>query len=558
MGSCNSRFRVLPVLAVLLCSMPVGTRLATAQETSGSPAVVDTIIIVRDDVFNAEEVAQSGIFSTMNRLHPITKERVIRNYLQFTAGEPFDSASVAESERQLRTKKIFRELSMDSVRLEDGRLAVVVHSQDGWSLKPKLSFSIASTGDWTGTFGINEINLLGTGNQVYAAYVKELDRDGLNASADFDRVFGANFDVAGNYAGMSDGKNGNWVAGLPFRNSESSKSYDWEGRWANQNVNQYRAELLGDSTAFDTLVYRRDAFINNINAGLATRAKTGGYLRFGATVGIRQEQYTRNLDPGALVEDSVYGTVGLWGEVTKVRFRQYRRFNGFGTEDIDLSSSLRLSATLAPDNFGWQRTGVGLGIKAATGQAGIIEGRGWVWTSIEANYLWNAAVQDSGRLVFNAAAGFKPAERHSTALQVQVGRLWNPAPGNEFDLGFENAPRGWEAHSFVGTRTWWAQIEHRFYAVDKLFNLLGIGFGAFFDYGGAWYEDQSSRSGGSVGAGLRLGSALSTVAMTGRADIVYKLGGHATGDRWVFAFGSGFAFPRRTVPVINYRAQPPP
>ena len=34
--------------------------------------------------------------------------------------------------------------------------------------------------------------------------------------------------------------------------------------------------------------------------------------------------------------------------------------------------------------------------------------------------------------------------------------------------------------------------------------------------------------------------------------------GKHTGDRWVFAFGSGFAFPRRTIPVINYRAQPPP
>lgn len=46
--------------------------------------------------------------------------------------------------------------------------------------------------------------------------------------------------------------------------------------------------------------------------------------------------------------------------------------------------------------------------------------------------------------------------------------------------------------------------------------------------------------------------------MTGRIDIVYKIGESATGDRWVFAFGSGFAFPRRTIPVTNYKAQPPP
>ncbi len=550
--------RVLAGLAFGIGFLPGLVSEVQAQEAAQQPAIIDTIIIRRDNVFNEEEAAGAGAFRVMNKLHIVTKERVIRDYLQFEVGEPFDSAAVAESERQLRLKRIFREMSIDTTRLEDGRLAVVVHSQDGWSLKPKVKFSVATTGDWTGTFGLNEINLLGTGNQVYAAYVKELDRDGLNASLDFDRVFGANFDVAGNYAGLSDGKNGNWVVGLPFRNTESSNSYEYDGLWADQEILQYRVEEIADSTALDTTRYRRDAFISNINAGLATRARTGNYLRFGATVGVRNEQYFRDPSAAGMVDDSIYGTVGIWSEISKARFQQYRRFNGFGIEDIDLSSTVRLTATLAPESFGWQRTGVGLGILASTGQTGIVGSRGWVWTSIEANYLWNAAVQDSGRVIFNVAAGFKPAERHSTAIQVQLGRLWNPAPGNEFDLGFENAPRGWEAHSFVGTRMWWAQIEQRFYAVDKFLNLVGIGFGAFFDYGGAWYDDQSSRSGGSIGAGLRLGSALSTVAMTGRADLVYKIGDNLTGDRWVFAFGSGFAFPRRTIPVINYKAQPPP
>jgi len=550
--------RAFALLAFGLGVFPGVVSEAQAQDAARPSAIIDTIIITRDNVFNEQEAAGSGIFRTMNKLHIVTSEDVIRNYLQFEAGEPYDSAAVAESERQLRLKRIFRELSMDSTRLEDGRLAVVVHAQDGWSLKPKVKFSIASTGDWTGTLGVNEINLLGSGNQVYVAYVKELDRDGLNTSLAFERIIGWNFDAAGNYAGLSDGKNGNWIIGLPFRNTESSKLYQWDGLWADQDVLQYRVENVADSAVLDTTVYRRNAFSNNINAALAMTARTGNYLRFGATVGIRNEQYYQDPSAGAMVDDSIYGTAGVWGEISKTRFQQYRRFNGFGDEDIDLSSTLRLTATLAPKSFGWQGTGVGLGIAASTGQTGIIRGRGWVWTSIEANYLWNAAVQDSGRVIFNIAAGFKPAARHSTAIQLQVGRLWNPAPGNEFDLGFENAPRGWEAHSFVGTRSWWAQIEHRFYAVDKFLNLIGIGFGAFFDYGGAWYDDQSRRSGGTIGAGLRMGSALSTVARTGRVDIAYKIGDNVTGSRWVFAFGSGFAFPRREIPVINYKAQPPP
>ncbi|MGB5304512.1 MAG: hypothetical protein WBP17_15295 [Gemmatimonadota bacterium] len=544
--------------AVVVLFLSVLAPAAFAQEVTPQSAIVDTIIIKRDNVFNEEEAASSGIFRVMNKIHVTTKEFVIRDYLQFEAGEPFDSASVAESERQLRLRRLFRDISMDSVRLDDGRLAVMVNSQDGWSLKPKFKFSVASTGDWTGTFGINEINLLGTGNQVYAAYVKELDRDGLNASALFTRIFGWDFDAGGNYAGLSDGRNGNWLVGLPFRNTQSSKSYQWDALWADQDIIQYRVTDLPDSVATDTTTYRREAFINTLKAGLAARNLVGNYVRWGADVGIRREEFY--LDPSAsgTVPDSIYGHVSVWSEFSKAKYVQYRRFNGFGTEDIDLSSTVRLTATLAPEAFGWNGTGVGLGLSAATGVNRVIAGRGWVWASVDANYLWNAAVQDSGRVVFNVAAGFKSAERHSTAMQVQLGRMWNPKPGDEFDLGFENAPRGWAAHSFVGNRAWWAQIEHRYFAVDKFLNLVGIGFGAFFDYGGAWYDDQSSRTGGSVGAGLRLGSALSTVAMTGRADVVYKIGDNVTGNHWVFAFGSGFAFPRRTVPVINYRAQPPP
>ena len=265
-----------------------------------------------------------------------------------------------------------------------------------------------------------------------------------------------------------------------------------------------------------------------------------------------------NLSPEAaeVASDSIYGTVSAWAEISKVRFQRLRKFNGFGTEDLDLSPRLRLTTTLAPDALGWQGTGVGVGVQTSGGRTGL-NGRGWAWTSINGNYQWGGAARDSGRVVISLAAGYKLATRHATAVQVQVGRLWNQKPGDEFDLGFENAPRGWPAHSFVGNKMWWTSIEHRYFAVDEFLNLVGIGFAAFLDYGGAWYDGQVPRSGGSAGVGLRLGSALSTVAMTGRMDLAYNIGGTGSGSRWTFVIGSGFVFPRRTIPTISYRAQQP-
>ncbi|MCL7960403.1 MAG: hypothetical protein M8861_09445 [marine benthic group bacterium] len=551
--------RTLALTGTLVVATACASRLP-AQEPEPvaqvSPPVIDTILVARATVYTEEEAARSSFFRFLNRIHVVTRERVIRDYLQFEVGEPYDSAEVAESERHLREKEIFREISIDSARLEDGRLAVTVRTQDGWSLKPKLSFSIASTGDWTGKFGLNELNLLGSGNQLYAAYVKELDRDGLNASADFDRILGPNIDFAANYAGMSDGNNGNWVIGLPFRNSESLSTYEWDALRADQNVLRYRAGNVEGSLVLDTTTYRHDAFINDINAGLATSHQTGDYLRLGATVGVRKQAFYLSPEDQEMADDSIYGTAGVWAEISKVRYQELTGFNGFGTEDIDLSPLLRFTATLAPDGLGWQGTGVGLGLEASAGQTGL-KGRGWAWTSIQGNYQWGGMAQDSGRVIFNVAAGYKPAARHSTAIQLQVGRLWNQKPGDEFDLGFDNAPRGWPAHSFVGNRMWWTTIEHRYYAVDEFLGLLAVGFGAFFDYGGAWYGDQESRSGGSVGVGLRLAPSVSPVALTNRIDVAYKVGPQSTGGRWVVALGAGFAFPRRTIPTISYRAEAP-
>ncbi|MCL7973581.1 MAG: hypothetical protein M8835_03395 [marine benthic group bacterium] len=559
-GPLAQRIAVSAALATVLLLFGPSSRLAAQEPVQeATPPVVDTIIVVRNNVFTEEQAASSGIFRAANSIHFVTKEWLIRDYLQFEAGQPYDSAQVAESERRLRAKNLFRELSIDSLRLEDGRLAVRVETRDGWSLKPKFALSVASTGEWTGTLGINDINLLGTGNQVYVAYVKEIDRDGLNMTLDFDRMFSSEIDLLLNHAGLSDGKNSNWVLGAPFRNNETTRSLEWDGSTADQDVFRYRNEVGPDATTLDTTIYRRDALVNNLTAGLATRHSPNDYLRFAVTGGVRSETFRLPDSVGVATEDSIYGTVGGWAEFSSANYLQLRRFNGFGTEDLDLSNTVRLTATLAPDAFGWQGTGVGLGFGAAAGTKAF-GGRGWGWSSIDANYQWGGVAQDSGRVVFNVAAGYKPAERHSTAIQVQLGRLWNQKPGDEFDLGFASAPRGWPAHAFVGDQMWWASLEHRLYAVDEFLGLFGLGFGAFVDYGGAWYDDQEARTGGSAGIGLRLGSALSTVARTGRMDFAFNFGSgrDAAGvDSFTFVLGAGFAFPRRPIPVISYRAVQP-
>ena len=181
----------------------------------------------------------------------------------------------------------------------------------------------------------------------------------------------------------------------------------------------------------------------------------------------------------------------------------------------------------------------------------------WVWASLYANGVFDSSGLDSGRVVANIAFGTKMAERLATGLQIQGGALERTAPGSEFDLGFQNVLRSWGPHSFIGTRTVWGTLEQRWYVWDRLFNLVGIGFAAFLDYGGAWYESQDSRFGGDVGVGLRIGSAVSAIPRTSKLDIGYRFGDGVVGSHWAVSFGAAFVFPWRQIPVTCYRAEPP-
>jgi hypothetical protein len=128
-------------------------------------------------------------------------------------------------------------------------------------------------------------------------------------------------------------------------------------------------------------------------------------------------------------------------------------------------------------------------------------------------------------------------------LHIQAGWLESQTPGSEFDLGFVRPPRSWEPHAFVGTRMFWGTAEHKWFVADALFGLFGFALAGFADYGGAWYADQQARFGGNVGLGLRGGSALSTVARTGRVDLGWRFGDGVTSEnRMVLTVGAGWSF----------------
>jgi hypothetical protein len=548
------RFATLtPILGIAL-GLPATLQ---GQSVEVQAPVIDTVIIVTQNVFTPEQAEKNFAFRFMNGIHIITKQDVIWSELLFRPGEPADSTVLEESERNLRTRELFQLVEIDTLRLTDGKLAVIVITQDGWSLKPKFKFTIASDGTWSGQFGVTEVNLLGTGNVAHLAYRKEVDRKGPELIADFRRIFETRLAASGEVVFWDDGTDGSWRFGVPYLTTLDRNELEYDGEAADRRILQFRVE---DPSAPDTAFYHRNALINRITAGLAPTAETTRYLRFGAMAEVRQEKFIFNPSGGVVpdsvvdaVPDSVYGVLGIFGVYRQTRFKEISYFNGFAAEDIDVSTRVRVQANIAPAGWGYDKTGIGPAVEL---QTGLALPSGFLQSTLRANGLYTDAGLDSGQVVLDVTFGLKPAARHSTAVYITGGWQENPAPGNEFDLGFETPPRSWEPHSFVGTRMVWGTIEHRWFVWDALLDLVSLGFAAFIDYGGAWYPDQEKRFGGNIGIGLRQGGALSTAARTGRLDLGYRFGEGVTEGRWVLTFGAGINFPWKPPTTSPIPARP--
>jgi hypothetical protein len=525
--------RAWPAAVLLGLAIPAGT---AAQEPVAPTPVIDSVAIVVHNVFTEQEAARSFVFRLMNSVRVSTREHVVERELLFEQGEPYDSARSEETERNLRALRLFREVSVDTVRL-DGRLVARVNTRDAWSTRAILHFSGATDGTWTGKFGVRETNLLGTGNLVHAAYRKEVDRDGLELQGQINRFITSQIDAGGFYFGLSDGKSGSWWGGDTWKSFDDRRYAVYRGEAAARRILRYR---IPDAANPDTTFYWRRALVNRLTGAIATMASPAAYLRIGVLAEVRDEEYMLLRDTAQIIPDTVKAFVGVFGEYRRARFQIFRYLNGFAEEDIDLSPRVTVRFNFAPAGFGYESTGVGPGVVLA---AGAPVGRGFVHGSVGASGLFNGAGLDSGRVVVRVTAAQKPAARHATIVHLQAGIIENPPPGGEFDLGFSVPPRSFEPHSFVGTHMVWGTAEHRWYALNGIFDVLGLGLAAFIDYGGAWYTDQDARRGGNVGIGLRTGRRLGSVANTGRFDLGYRFGEDVVGNRWVLSVGTGFAFP---------------
>lgn len=499
---------------------------------------IDTVVVHNRNIFDlargSEDGAPGFLARLANALHIRTRASVIHRSLLISAGEPYDSARVAESERALRGLGVFRQVVVDTTRVTGGeRLAVRVVTADGWSTKPQANFSTAG-GDATWEVGLVEENFLGTATELAATYRQTPDRQAVELLYLNPHFLSRRAVLSTQYFDRSDGRGGAWRFGLPFYQTAARRALETDGEAATERVLVFRDGALVASP-------QRRALRFSVTGGIAPQATSRDYLRLWVGAQWRREDFAP--ETTTPFPRSTFATVGAGLEVRHVRFRVLEHFNSYARrEDVDLSQTLRVGIWAAPRAWGYPRDRAGVGPEVS-GQLSAVWRGGFTALRAEARGVVAGAGLDSGRVRGQLTFVSQNLPRQTAIVRVEGGALQRVRPGEEFDLWImQSGPRVFGAHAFTGTRMVSVAVEHRVLVVDELWGLVGLGVAPFFDWGGAWYADQAARLGGDAGLALRLGPTRSIRGGVTEFAVGYRFGEGFRGSRWAVAVRNGLEF----------------
>ncbi|HET6836707.1 MAG TPA: hypothetical protein VFH24_01625 [Gemmatimonadales bacterium] len=523
-------FRHLLPVAVLLGPLQLAAQSTPDTASVDSALILHRVQLQRRDIFDPNE--RSWFARLANKLHFQTRGPVIRREVLLRAGQPYDSALAAESERNLRALGIFRRVQIDTVRTDSG-LVLRVLTKDGWSTQ--LDWRFRSTGGEVAfTIGLVETNLLGTASQAALRYRNDPDRSSVALNFRRRRLFAGTVGLMVQYENRSDGRLAGLAVERPFFASNSPRAFQLVAEDRDERVLRFRD---GQDQAQDTLT-RRFSLVRG-SAAWAVQASSSGYLRIGVASQVRRDDAVP-LGSTALFPETVTGSFGPYLVWNRARFLVTRGVAGFAREeDVDLGTTLRAGLQVAPKVFGYERNGLG---PEVSGRVGASLPGGFAYIDALANGLLTGEGVDSGAVQLAGTLVLQPAPRHVAVLHLEGGWIKNPVPGEEFDLGLGSGPRAFGSHAFTGDRSIFGTAEYRYTIVDDLWGLLGLGVAGFVDHGGAWYSGSPRRTGWDAGVGLRLGASRSTDTPALRFDLARRFANDVDPSGWVLTVGKGFAF----------------
>jgi hypothetical protein len=517
-------------------------------ELEARGARIGAIELRLGDIFDEQRPGEDfALFRLANRLHPTTREQVVRRVLLVHPGDLFSVRRIAESERLLRSERWFYDVAIRPVRLHpDNTVDLEVATRDVWSLGVGASFRRAG-GENTIHAQIQDTNLLGFGKDVAVEWEKNVDRTTILARYRDHYFAGRRIRLEAEYVKASDGSQKLFALERRF--------YSLATRWA-------AGVRWWDDQRIDSLWelgHIRRQFGHGTRVGEAYGGLALGHderapqrLLVGFTwsddIFWRPRRVFRVAPPPPRLPPD-HREVGPWiewswledGFVTTRDLDKIQR-----TEDLNLGGQARL-------RLGWSARGLGAtheGLLFSTSWLGTVEpaeGQLLV-TSASADGRWHGSGLENAVGTLDLRWFVADFGRHRLLVATRADVTHRLDPERQLLLGGEEGLRGYPLRYQQGDRRFLFTVEQRFYSEREILHLFRIGAAAFFDVGKAWFADETPPGVTSLGAlrdvgvGLRVASSRSAKAAMVHLDVAWPLDGPSDirGVQWLVSTSDTF------------------
>jgi hypothetical protein len=492
------------------------------------------------NVFSPEEAARGWLYRAANAVHIQTRESVIRKFLLFREGDPYDSTRLEETERNLRALPFLRAASVLPGPRHDGLVDVEVTTQDAWTTQPGISYG-KKGGVTTYSFSFEEKDLLGTGRSARVSYGKDVDRINRSVAYKDPYFFGPYWNADFLYSANSDGTEEAVRIGRPF--------FSFVSPWA---ADFLLTHLLQDDRVFEngeeSARFRQSHREFHVRYGRAITASDERARRLTAGFELRKDEFehapNRPLD--LLPDNRNFRYLFLRYEDISNDFIKLNYVNRDSrVEDFNLGRSFAAIIAVSPSALGPERT---------TEFVQVQGDKGWRLSQssfLQAHVAFHTRLDDGVQNAILSATVSYVRKFNTPLLQTLVSHLqfdegWNLDRETQFFADGANGLRGYRLHSFEGNKRLVWNLEHRLFTGREVLQLASFGAAVFFDSGAATPRGQPLKLSGfksDVGVGLRIAISRASTNSILRVDAAYPLNPDPLGRKgWLISFSSGQVF----------------
>lgn len=514
------------LLAAVLAasSLPVlaQAKLPSLAELEAAGAVIGEIHIRPQNIFDLEDPRENNrLFRFANLLHVTTRETPIRRALLFKKGDWLSVRRIDETERLLLANRYLYSAEIRPVAYENGVVDLEVVTRDTWSLKPEVSIG-REGGVTSGSFGIEEENLLGTGISLSVTRVREVDHSGTKFHVSDKHALGAWTGVDYAFSDLDTGENHSFSVSQPFYALDVRSAAGFSVGHSKSIASVYRAGSV--VAEYQQTVDSLEAF-----GGWSTGLVEGWTNRFSAGISHQANDY--GLDPTRTAPQALPEDVTLTGPFLRYELIQddVRKLQNFDLIERPEFFSLGLQTSL---QVGRAMEGLDSTRDAWLYNFSVSDG-----THRKEEHILLASASVSGRRdelahrqQINGSVRYYRRQARDALFFASLSGAVSKSPdiSDVLQLGGDGGLRGYPLRYQTGDQRVLLTLEQRVYTDWYPFRLFRIGGAMFYDVGRAWggvFGQGDANPGwlSDFGIGLRILSTRSAFGNVIHADLAFPV-----------------------------------